>query len=437
MTERRVAITGLGVVAPTGVGIDPFWDALCQGRSAIRPIAGFDAGGFPATIAGELEDFSARKFVPKSYRKGVKVMARDIEMAVAAADLAVRDAGITTKGIDPDATDVDPKRLACNIGAGLICSDLNELGTAVQAAVRDGHFDMKAWGSDGINNLQPLWLLKYLPNMLACHVTIIHNARGPSNTLTCGDTSGQLAIGEAARQIARGRADVAFAGGGESKLNPMGLLRQQLLGRLCTTANDRPTEACRPFDAEHNGTVIGEGAGLVILEDLQRAEARGARIYAEVVGFGAACDPAGAEVGRANAGGLDRAARRALADAGIEPGHLGLLLAHGTGVPQEDRIEAEAWNDVLGPAVRTTPAATMTATTGSMFAGHGGVSVAATALSVYHQTVPATANFQTPDNGCHLNLSPKSRSADIDYALCGSFAVGGQSGAVVLKRYRS
>jgi len=435
MAERRIAITGLGTVTPAGLGIQTLWEALLTGRRCVRRISRFDPAHFPTQAGGQLEDFSARRFVPKDYRKAVKVMARDIEIAVAAADMAFRDAGITTRGIDPENVDIDSKRLGCNVGAGLICSDLDELGAAVNTAVVDGKFDLKAWGREGMNNLTPLWLLKYLPNMLACHVTIIHGAEGPSNTLTCGDASGHLTVGEAARVIARGSSDVVVAGGAESKLNPMGLLRQHLLKRLCTTRNDRPDEAARPFDADHDGTVVAEGGGLLILEDLARAESRGARIYAELAGFGAACDPAAVDKEKPTVGSLDLAAAKALADAGIGPEDVDVIVAHGTGVPAEDALETAAWQAALGPAANEVPAAALTGSIGSLFAGAGGVALAAAAMVLHHQTVPGTANFSTPAPGCELNLSDSPRDAQLQYAITGAFTVGGQSGACVLKRY--
>ncbi|HUU21674.1 MAG TPA: beta-ketoacyl synthase N-terminal-like domain-containing protein, partial [Phycisphaerae bacterium] len=244
MDERRVAITGLGAVTPAGIGAEALWGALHEGRRCLRRIDAFDPARFPCPIGGQIDDFSARDFVPKSYRKAVKVMARDIEIAVAAADLAFRDAGLATIGTDPEAPALASERLGCNIGAGLVCTDLDELGVALTTAVDDdGSFSLARWGRSGMTNLTPLWLLKYLPNMLSCHVTIIHGAMGPSNCITCGDASGHLAVGEATRLVARRGADAAIAGGAESKLNPMGLLRQSLLGRLCTGRNDAPTGA--------------------------------------------------------------------------------------------------------------------------------------------------------------------------------------------------
>lgn len=434
MADRRVAITGLGVVAPNACGPAAFWDKLIEGQSGIDRISAFDPTNFPCRIGGELRDFSARGYVPRDYRKAVKVMARDIEIAVAAADMAFRDSGIVTKGVDPAATTIDSRRLGCNIGAGLICSDLNELGAAVNTAVIDGKFDLKAWGSSGMTNLTPLWLLKYLPNMLSCHVTIIHGAEGPSNTITCGDASGHLAIGEAARLVARGGADVVIAGGAESKLNPMGMLRQQLLKRVCTTGNDSPTSACRPFDAGHGGAVVGEGGGLVILEEMSRAKARGARIYAEIAGFGAACDPCGLDVMNPTAGGLENAAAKAVAQAGIDASELGMILAHGTAVPGEDACECAAWKAALGEKAASIPAFALTGATGSLFAGAGAMEVAAAALALHNQVVPQTVNFASLADGCNLNLSARQRPMNADYVITGSFGIGGQSGALVLRK---
>ncbi len=435
MADRRVAITGLGVVSPTGIGIKPLWESLLNGKSGIRPISLFDAGKFPCHIGGELADFSARNFVPKDYRKAVKVMARDIEIAVAAANLAFGDSGIVTRSAGDDKMTIEPSRLGCNIGAGLICSDLDELGSAINTSVADGKFDIRAWGSQGMNNLTPLWLLKYLPNMLSCHVTIIHGAEGPSNTITCGDASGHLTVGEAARLIERGSVDAVIAGGAESKLNLMGALRQTLLNRLCPDGAS-PQQACRPFDVTADGTVIGEGGGLLILEELTHAQARGARIYAEVVGFGGACDPAGFDVTRPTVGGLAQAVAKALADAGIAAKDVGLILAHGTAVANEDALESAAWEQAMGESARTIPATAVTGAIGSLFAGAGGVELAVAAMALHTQTVPPTVNFSTAAEFCHLNLSAQPRGAEIEHVVSGAFGTGGQSGACILRRYR-
>ncbi|MDY7009197.1 MAG: beta-ketoacyl-[acyl-carrier-protein] synthase family protein [Planctomycetota bacterium] len=436
MSERRVVITGLGVVTAGGTGIEELFENICAKKQSVKRIDLFDPSGFPCQVAGQLDDFSASKFVPRNYRKAVKVMARDIEIAVAAADLAVRNAGITTRGIDEQNIDVESNRFGCNIGAGLICADLNELGSAINTSVTDGNFDFKKWGAEGINNLTPLWLLKYLPNMLACHVTIIHGAKGPSNTITCGEASGYLAAGEAARTIARGAADVAIAGGAESKVNPMNLLRQTLLGRVATGGNDQPGQACKPFDADADGTVIGEGGGLLILEDQARADERNSRVYAEFAGFGSACDPDGMNYLEAPKGdGLVRAISAAIADAGISPDQISLIIPHGTGVPAEDATEADAIVRALGERADTVAVSPLTGGFGNLFAGAGAVQIAVAAMALHKQTIPPAVNFEKPADNCRMNVRKEPAEAKLQYALCCAHATGGQNAAVILKRY--
>jgi 3-oxoacyl-[acyl-carrier-protein] synthase II len=289
MATRRVVITGIGIASPIGIGVGPFWDALCAGTVGVSKITSFDAGGFASQIAGQVPAFKIGDYVPKHYRKATKVMARDIELAVVAADGAFKDAGLKSRAYT-DKPEIDGTRFGCNIGAGLISVDLDEL-TSAMAGSRDGdRLDLAKWGREGMTQLTPLWLLKYLPNMLACHVTIIHELKGPSNTITCGDASSHLAIGEAFRTIQRGDADLAVCGGAETKVQPMGLMRQCLLNRVTTTHNDAPASAVRPFDSAATGTAVGEGGGLFILEEYDHATARGAKIYAELVGFGASQD---------------------------------------------------------------------------------------------------------------------------------------------------
>ena len=436
MPERRVAITGLGAVSAAGIGAQTLWDALLEGRSCIRPVTLFDASEFPCPVAGQVADFSARDFVPKSYRKATKVMARDIQLAVAAADLAVKDAGFVTRAEDADNMTCHPGRLGCDIGAGLINPDLTELGLAFNTAVADGKFDLRVWGGQGINNLTPLWLLKYLPNMLSCHVTIIHGCEGPSNAITCGDASGHMSIGEGARWIQRGTADAVIAGGAESKINPMGMLRQSLLKRLPTDCAGDPARACRPFEGGSAGTIAGEGGALVLLEEMHAAEARGATIYAEIVGFGAASDPGGVDITRPTVGSLDLAVGSALREAGVAPGDVDVIVAHGTGVAGEDAAEADAWTAALGDAARQAPAVALTGAVGSMYAAAGGAELILAAMALHAQTVPPTVNT-TGSGHCSLNLADRAREGDYQYAVTGAFAVGGQSGAVVLKKHHS
>jgi len=287
---RRVVITGLGTVCGLGVGAPALWEGLSQGRSALRRISTFDPSGFRCRIGSAAADFQgAKDFVPKSYRKAVKVMARDTELAVAAAKLAVDDARLATRGTLPEGS-TDPStypsgRMGCNIGAGLIAAETDELTLAFATAQAGDparpSLDLKAWGSGpggkgAVNNLPPLWMLKYLPNMLACHVTIIHGAEGPSNTITCAEASGLLSIGESARVIERGAADMCFTGGADAKLNFMGIMRMELAGRLAATGDAATGESiARPFDPDSPGSLLGEGAGILILEVADAAAKRG------------------------------------------------------------------------------------------------------------------------------------------------------------------
>ncbi|KKK54381.1 hypothetical protein LCGC14_3085320, partial [marine sediment metagenome] len=300
----------------------------------------------------------------------------------------------------------------------------------------DGTFDFETWGAGGMENLTPLWLLKYLPNMLSCHTTIIHGCEGPSNNITCGDASGTMSVGEGARWIERNAADVVIAGAAESKLNHMGLLRQSMMKRTCTADPATAADAVRPFDVDHAGFAIGEGGGLLILEDLERARSRGATICAEFVGFAAACDPAGIDLETANCGGLQYALARAIEQAGITPDDVGVAVAQGTAVPGEDDAEAAAWTDVFG-AGRKLPAFTVTGAIGSCFAGSSGIQMVAAIKALQDQRIPPTVNFAVPAVESCLDLAPMARPAEAEYAVSGTFAIGGQSAACIFKRYQA
>jgi len=442
MSSRRAVITGLGLVTPIGLGADAVWQNLLAGKSGVRRISTFDPSRFDSQVGGEIEALEVRDYVPKSYRKSTKVMARDIEIAVAAAYYAAKDAGLNTRclierGEASGSPNVDSTRFGANIGAGLICADLTELAGALYTAHDEkGKFDIHKWGSEGMNNLTPLWLLKFLPNMLSCHVTIVHDAQAPSNTITCGEASSHLAIGEAFRTIERGAADVCICGGAESKTNPMGLMRQSLLKRLCTCHNDEPEKACRPFDAQRSGTAIGEGGGLLILEELEHARARGARIYCEVVGFGASTNTHSWSDPHPQGEGIAVAIRKALADAGVTPNNVDLIGAFGLGTVAHDLSEARGIRSALGERAGRIPTLAVKSSIGNNGAGAGGIEVGATALCMSHQTVPAAINTETVDPQCGLNVvSGRPLSAKIDTAVSVAYALGGgQTAALVLRR---
>jgi 3-oxoacyl-[acyl-carrier-protein] synthase II len=411
------------------------WEGLCSGKCGIRRIKSFDPAKFSCRLAGEVEEYRIQQYVPKSFRKATKLMSRDIELAVIAADEAVRDSALVTRAIDEQKINVNPQRMAINIGAGLISCDPCELAPAVAHSVAEGRFDIRRWGKEGIELVTPLWLLKYLPNMLACHIGIIHDIQGPSNTITCAEVSGHIAIAEAAEVIARGNGDIALAGGAEAKINPVLIMRQCLLKRTTSRHNDDPEQACRPFDADASGSVFGDGAGIVVLENLDNATKRGARIYAELVGTGqSACINPSYEHIEPDGKGLTIAIEKAIAQANISPQDIDLIIPHGTGIPQDDLAEARGIEAVLGKAtskVPVWPTKSMLSNTG---AACGGLDVVAAVCAMRDGLIPAAKNCTKKAAGCNLNIITAEQKAEIRYALCCGYTHGGQTAAVILKK---
>ncbi|TVQ64741.1 MAG: hypothetical protein EA379_00870 [Phycisphaerales bacterium] len=434
--QRSVVITGLGAVTPFGVGAHALWEGLLRAESRLAPIERFDASGFPCRLAAETRDFHAKDHVPKSYRKAVKVMARDIELAVGAALDATRDAAVRTRGVldSPDEPTTYPAaRMGCHIGAGLIAAEADELARAL-ATARDerGAFDPAAWGDGAMNNLQPLWLLKYLPNMLACHVTIIHDTRGPSNTITCAEASGALSIGESMRVIQRNDADLCFTGGAESKINVMGLLRMDLAGRLAHTGDETDgANVLRPYDPDAPGGLLGEGAGILIIEAEETANTRGATPYARLAGFGAGAAPITGDLPR-RAQGLVNAIERALDDAGATPDDVDAVVPLACGAPGVDELEAHALRATLGTRLKDLPLITITPNIGNAMAGVGALQACAAALALKHQTVPARIHRgATPAD---LRAGPEAqRDARLRSVLVCTPALGGQNAALLLR----
>ncbi len=441
--ERRVVVTGLGVATPLGIGIEPTWDAMLDRQNGIRRIEAFDPGGLSSQVGGELPAFKLGDHIPKGYRKSVKVMSRDITIAVVCAYHAVRDAGLNTKciierGEAEPPTNIDSTRFGANIGAGLVCADLVELAGALSTAADGEAFSLKKWGSEGMQNLTPLWLLKFLPNMLACHVTIVHDAQAPSNTVTCGEASSHLAISEAYRTIVRGDADVCICGGAESKLAPLAVTRLLLNGYLNTSKNDSPKNACLPFGENRSGTVASDGGGLVVLESLDHARNRNARIYAEVTGSGAACstyhwldpDPKGVAIAIA--------LRKAMKAANVTPDDIGLAVPFGTGCMDFDRGEMAAWNDVFGDKLPAIPALTTRGAMGNNGAGTAAIDFAAAVTAIYRNTIPASLNTDQLDPSCRFQFVQEDPTdATINHCITSSYALaGGQTAALVVSKFK-
>ncbi len=434
MDRRRVVITGLGATTPLGLSARETWEGLREGRCGIDTIRAFDPVGFTCKIAGEVGEFKIRDYVPKSHRKATKLMSRDIELSVIAAADALADGHVVTRGTDPDNININPQRFAINLGAGLISCDLVELAPAVAASVEDGEFSLRKWGTDGLPLVTPLWLLKYLPNMLACHVGIIHDIQGPSNTITCAEASGQIAITEATQIIERENSDIALCGGVEAKVNPVVLIRQCLIKRATSEGNASPNTACRPFDAGAAGSVFGEAAAILLIEGLDHAQDRQAKIYAEIAGTGQSnnVSPIYEQLEEDGAG-IRIAIEKALADAGIGPADLDLVIPHGTGIPGDDMAESRAIEAALGASVENVPVWPIKSMVSNTGAAAGALDVIAAAKAMETGIIPAAKNCDRKAEGCRLNIVTEPIEKKIRYALCCSYTYGGQTAAVVLK----
>lgn len=400
-TASRVVITGLGVSCPMATGQAELTTALREGRSGIAQIESFPVPALVTPAVGEIRGFDPKNYViprlKKTLAKSLKYMARDIQLAVAMAQVALQDAGLADGG-------VDPTRIGLDLGAGIISTDLQELSPAIERSYDKGDkFHYRIWGQEGIKLVQPIWLLKYLPNMLACHISILSDCQGPSNTITEGDASSGLAIGEAFRILQRNRADVMISGGADSKIHPLSYVRAYLLGLITKWRGDT-TQASRPFDSQSTGLVLGEGSGIVIMERLLHAESRNARIYGEVIGIGSGSDAR--MIGDELTGtGVEIALRTALADAGLtaEDKSISHIHAHGIGVPMLDRAEASAIGKVFvnRPGIRVT---SIKGATGNMGAGNGGVEVIANLLAMRDGFIPPTIHCDSPVSEYGLNL---------------------------------
>ena len=437
MADRRVAITGIAVVSALGIGREAYFQGLWEGAIGLDRIRAFDPGGFPSQVAGEVAQLKINDFVPKTQRKATKLMSRDIQLAVAAADQAVRDAQLKTKGSCPeDEPDIDPERSGVNIGAGLICCDLVELGAAVAQAIENGTFSYHKWGREGMAALTPLWLLKYLPNMLSCHISIIHDLQGPSNSITCGESSGLLSIGEAYHTILRGKADLIIAGGAECKVNPMGLLRQCLMNRVSTRYNDNPKQACRPFDKDADGSVVAEGAGIVVLEEMERAHRRGATIYAEVAGFGASNNFCNGMVELEPEGkGITLALTKALQEANLPPHAIDLLIPHGLAVSAQDRAEARGIQAAFGEYTPRLPVFATKSRIGNCGAGASAIDLATAVLALHHNRIPPTLNCPCPPEEYGLNIvNTKGLEKELHHVMSSCYTFGGQTAALIVSK---
>jgi 3-oxoacyl-[acyl-carrier-protein] synthase II len=409
--RRRVVVTGLGLVTPLGTGVQKNWDALMQGRSGIRKIQRFAADAFASRIAGEVPDFKPEDFIEP---KEIKKMDLFIQYAVGAAVMAMEESGLKIDGDLAEAAGVI-------IGVGLCGLETIEV-------------THKAYLDGGPRKISPFFIPKVISNLAAGQIAIRYGAKGINWTPTSACASGAHAIGEAFHLIRRGVQDVVIAGGAEAAVTPLGVGGFAAMKAL-STRNDEPERASRPFDKERDGFVIGEGAGLLILEERERALKRGAKIYAEAIGYGANGDAYHMTAPSPEGEGAARCMRLALKDAAISPHEVDYINAHGTSTEYNDANETTAIKTVFGEKAAKLAVSSTKSMTGHLLGAAGAVEGVYTVLALHHGVLPPTINYENPDPACDLDYVPnRARKADPQIALSNSFGFGGTNASVIFRR---
>ncbi|HNS05178.1 MAG TPA: beta-ketoacyl-ACP synthase II [Candidatus Saccharicenans sp.] len=410
--KRRVVITGIGLVTPLGVGIETNWEALLAGRSGIRTVTRFDLTGFPVRIAGEVSNFDVQQFIDK---KEARKMDLFVHYAIAAADLAIKDAGIDLAKLEGENTGV-------YVGSGI-----GGLGS-----IEDTH---RVLLEKGPSRVSPYFIIQTIINEASAHISIRYKARGPNMSNVTACSTGAHAIGESFRMIQFGLADRMIAGGAEAPITPLSLAGFSSMKAL-SERNDEPEKASRPFDAQRDGFVMSEGAGIVLLEELNAALDRGAKIYAEVAGYGLNGDAYHVTAPSPDGEGAARVMKLAIDEAGISPADIQYINAHGTSTPYNDRVETLAIKSLFGEAARKVAISSTKSMTGHLLGAAGGVEAGLTALTIDRQVLPPTINYEFPDPDCDLDYVPnKPRTAEVIYALTNSFGFGGTNACLLLKKF--
>ncbi len=413
MDKRRVVVTGLGVISPIGIGVADTWAATLAGQSGIAPITLFDARDYPCTIAGEIKGFDPSACLPG---KDARKMDRFIQLGMAAGIEALRDSGI-------EVTDANAERIGVHIGAGIGGVETIENTTELLH-------------SKGPRRVSPFYIPMSIINMAAGHFSIMHGLKGPNLSMVTACTTGTHAIGDAGRLIEYGDADVMVAGGTEAAITPTSVAGFGN-ARALSRRNDDPAGASRPWDRGRDGFVIGEGAGVVVLEELEHARRRGARIYAELAGFGLSGDAHHMTTPAPGGEGASRCMDGAMRNGGLNPDEVDYINAHGTSTPLGDVAETLAIKRSFGDHARRLAVSSSKSMIGHLLGAAGGVEAVLTVLAIHHQVMPATINLTDPDDECDLDYVPNAaRDATIDVALSNSFGFGGTNGTLALRRLR-
>jgi len=408
---RRVVVTGVGVVSALGTGVEKNWDALMAGRSGIDRITRFDASEFPTHIAGEVKDFNAEDFIDK---KEIKKMDLFIQYAVGAADLAMKDSGF-------EITEVNAERVGVLVGAGL----------GGLPAIERYH---EAMLEGGYKKISPFFIPMLIINLAPGQISIKYGAKGPNISSVSACATGTHSIGDAYHMIARGDADAMIAGGCESTITPLGIGGFNVMKAL-STRNDDPQGASRPFDKGRDGFVMSEGAGIVILEEYEAAKKRGARIYAEVAGYGLTGDAYHLTAPAPEGEGAARCMKMALKNGGIAPAEVDYINAHGTSTPFNDYFETLAIKSTLGDQARKVMVSSTKSMTGHALGAAGGIEAVYTLLAMERGSVPPTINYQEPDPDCDLDYVPnEARQATVRVALSNSLGFGGTNATLAFRK---
>jgi len=410
---RRVVVTGVGLICGVGNNAEEVWQALLAGKSGVEQITGFDASLFACRIAAEVKNFDPLQYVEK---KEARKMARFIHLAIAAADEALQSANYKVEN------DEMAERTGVDIGSGIGGFDV----------IEREHSNLL---NGGPRKISPFFIPSAIVNLAAGQVSMRHNAKGPNEATCTACTTSAHSIGDAARIITYGDADVMIAGGSEAAITPMGVGGFAAM-RALSTRNDDPHHASRPWDKDRDGFVIGEGAGILILEELEHAKSRGARIIAEIVGYGMSADAYHITQPAENGDGGFRVMRNALRDAGLKPEQVGYVNAHGTSTPLGDEIEATAIKRAFGEHAYKMAVSSTKSMTGHLLGGAGGLEAGITLLALRDQIVPPTMNLEHPGEGCDLDFVPNTaRKVTMEYAMSNSFGFGGTNGCLVFRRW--
>jgi 3-oxoacyl-[acyl-carrier-protein] synthase II len=419
--RRRVVVTGLGALTPVGNTTEEFWSALKQGKSGVGPITKFDVSGKDASgqfkyvtrIAGEIRNFDENKYIDK---KEARRLDPYLKYAIATSAMAVEDAALDTEK-------VDATRFGVLIGSGI-----GGISTLMEGE--------KVLNEKGPDRVSPFIIPMLIVNMAAGLVSMRFGAKGPNSSVVTACATGNHSIGDAARIIERGDADVMIAGGAEAIIVPITIAGFCSM-KAMSTRNDEPEKASRPFDAGRDGFVCGEGAGIVVLEALEHAVRRDARIYAEVVGYGMTGDAHHMTAPDPEGDGATRAMQLALKEAAVDPSVVGYINAHGTSTPYNDKFETIAIKRVFGDHARKLAVSSTKSMTGHLLGAAGGIEAIATTLALHHGLLPPTINYETPDPECDLDYVPnQARKVDIEYALSNAFGFGGTNATLLFRRYR-